>query len=314
MAYNKETQMYEGYIYIIYNDIYPEKVYIGQTIRTLERRWYDHTQQVRDHDFTDKLHNAMKSHGIEHFGMELLSEYKFKTKEELLKILNYEERRFIELYDSYKNGYNATKGGNDTSHQNRAVSKYDLYGNYLSSYESINDLLKEFNAVHCIYECCSGKCKYAYGYIWRYIEDGLDKYEIPNENEIKEGITRIKTLSTIYKYDYKGNFLCSFKNIDDACIKEGIKYSRIYKCCTGQTHLVNKCVYRFYDESFDKYPTKCKSNNIIEQYDLDWNFINYFQVNAEASKATGISKQAIGRVCRGDSVSGIAGGYRWKYA
>ena len=29
MAYNKETGMYEGYIYIILNDVDPELVYIG---------------------------------------------------------------------------------------------------------------------------------------------------------------------------------------------------------------------------------------------------------------------------------------------
>lgn len=79
------------------------------------------------------------------------------------------KKRLIEKFDSYYNGYNSTIGGRDTMiHQIRSVSKYDLYGNYIISYESINDLLKEFDAVHCIYECCSGKCKYAYGYIWRY--------------------------------------------------------------------------------------------------------------------------------------------------
>lgn len=42
MAYNKETGMYEGFIYIIFNDIDPEKVYIGQTLDTPEKRWNGH--------------------------------------------------------------------------------------------------------------------------------------------------------------------------------------------------------------------------------------------------------------------------------
>ena len=42
MAYNKETGMYEGFIYIIMNDINPEQVYIGQTTGTPNQRWTGH--------------------------------------------------------------------------------------------------------------------------------------------------------------------------------------------------------------------------------------------------------------------------------
>jgi len=317
MAYNKETKMYEGYIYIILNDINPEKVYIGQTTTNPYSRWKQHIRdaQKNNHIHTDKIHNAMKLYGIEHFAMEVIADYKFTTKKELIEILNGEEKRFIKKYNSYYKGYNSTKGGrDDLSHQKRAVSQYDLYGNYIKSYESINDLLEFFDVINCIYECCSGKCKYAYGYIWRYQEDDINKYELPTLREIKEAITRIKTLKPIIKYDYKGNYICSFPNLKEASQIENIKYSRIYKCCTGQNRLIDKYVYRFEGDNFNKYPTQCKSNNIIEQYDLNGKFINYYQGQGEAERATGVSRQAIGRVCRGDSVSGIAGGYRWKYA
>ena len=39
--YNKETDMYEGYIYKISNNV-NDKVYIGQTIETIEKRFKDH--------------------------------------------------------------------------------------------------------------------------------------------------------------------------------------------------------------------------------------------------------------------------------
>ena len=41
MSFNKETGMYEGYIYKIINDV-NDKVYIGQTITTLKDRWHGH--------------------------------------------------------------------------------------------------------------------------------------------------------------------------------------------------------------------------------------------------------------------------------
>lgn len=93
MAFNKQTKMYEGYIYAIFNDIYPEKVYIGQTTETPKKRWYGHRGQIVDHSYTDKLHNAMALYGVEHFGMQVLADYKFSTKEELIKVLNYEEKK-----------------------------------------------------------------------------------------------------------------------------------------------------------------------------------------------------------------------------
>ena len=38
MSFNRETGMYEGYIYVITNDIYPNKLYIGQTSQELITR------------------------------------------------------------------------------------------------------------------------------------------------------------------------------------------------------------------------------------------------------------------------------------
>ena len=41
MSYNKETGMYEGYIYKIVNDI-NGKIYIGQTRRDVDTRFKEH--------------------------------------------------------------------------------------------------------------------------------------------------------------------------------------------------------------------------------------------------------------------------------
>ena len=52
MSYNKETGMWEGFIYKITNDI-NDKVYIGQTTQTVEDRFKQH---LKEHRRTDKSH------------------------------------------------------------------------------------------------------------------------------------------------------------------------------------------------------------------------------------------------------------------
>ena len=46
MSYNKETGMYEGYIYKIWNDV-NDKIYIGQTRVSVNKRWVMHKSDTK---------------------------------------------------------------------------------------------------------------------------------------------------------------------------------------------------------------------------------------------------------------------------
>lgn len=87
-------------VYKITNN-FNNKVYIGITTKTIVERMKNHKNSK---DGT-KLHNAIKKHGWENFKYEII--YEAKNKEELCL----KEIENIELYDSYKNGYNSTTGG-----------------------------------------------------------------------------------------------------------------------------------------------------------------------------------------------------------
>ena len=50
MSYNKETGMYEGYIYIITNTKSHHK-YVGQTLQTIEKRWHQHELDSKKYDY-----------------------------------------------------------------------------------------------------------------------------------------------------------------------------------------------------------------------------------------------------------------------
>lgn len=92
----------KGTIYKITNTI-NNKVYIGKTYSTIERRFGQHKRDSRKDSCKDRpLYKAMNKYGIENFVITELG--KFDNLEE-------KEMEFIKEYDSYKNGYNATLGG-----------------------------------------------------------------------------------------------------------------------------------------------------------------------------------------------------------
>jgi group I intron endonuclease len=80
-----------------------KKVYIGQTCQKLKDRW----KNGKGYKTSTKFYNAILKHGWENFEHEILKEN--LTNEEA----NYWEQYYIKEYDSYKNGYNGTIGGNN---------------------------------------------------------------------------------------------------------------------------------------------------------------------------------------------------------
>ena len=91
-----------SYIYKISNDI-NDKVYIGKTEFSIERRFKEHCKDAfRERNEKRPLYNAMKKYGIEHFHIELIEETEQAEQAEIY---------WINFYDSYLKGYNATMGG-----------------------------------------------------------------------------------------------------------------------------------------------------------------------------------------------------------
>ena len=91
-----------AYIYQITNDI-NGKIYIGKTEFSIEKRFKEHCQDAfRDRNEKRPLYAAMRKYGIEHFHIELIEETDNPEEREIY---------WIENKRSFKNGYNATMGG-----------------------------------------------------------------------------------------------------------------------------------------------------------------------------------------------------------
>ncbi len=97
-----------------------DNIYIGKTLRTIKERWREHCKDYQNRDFEKRpLYNAMKKYGIENFVCELVEEC-------YVWDLNDREIYWIEYYDSYHNGYNATRGGDGSSYVDYKMA-YQLY-------------------------------------------------------------------------------------------------------------------------------------------------------------------------------------------
>lgn len=91
-----------GIIYKITNNI-NNKVYIGKTLETLEKRWKQHQKDYLR--FSDRpLYRAINKYGIENFTIEII-------EQPSIEILSERECYWIEYYNSFHFGYNATLGG-----------------------------------------------------------------------------------------------------------------------------------------------------------------------------------------------------------
>ena len=96
-----------AYVYKITNDI-NNKVYVGLTFSAIENRWKTHLHDKNAWSCRNRpLYRAMNKYGVEHFHIEEIEECDNS-------IVNEREQYWIEYYNSYHNGYNATLGGEGT--------------------------------------------------------------------------------------------------------------------------------------------------------------------------------------------------------
>lgn len=112
-----------AYIYQIINDI-NNKIYIGKTEFSIDKRFKEHCSDAfKERNEKRPLYSAMRKYGIEHFHIELIEET--DNPEE-------REKYWIEQKQSFKNGYNATLGGDG--------KKYLDYDLIIASYKEIKSI------------------------------------------------------------------------------------------------------------------------------------------------------------------------------
>lgn len=82
------------------------KSYIGRTIQELEIRKQQHLTQLKNKNIASYFYNSLRKYGKDNFDWAVLW-----VGECNIEWLNELEKHYIYFYDTFKNGYNMTEGG-----------------------------------------------------------------------------------------------------------------------------------------------------------------------------------------------------------
>ena len=268
MSFNKDTGLYEGYIYLITNKV-NEKHYVGQTTKTIEWRWKQHVYHSKRDD--TPLYYAIRKYGIENFYIELLDTISKETLDGLIEELNYLEICYISIFDSLKCGYNATIGGANSSEKCKIpIDVYDTDGNFLNTFDSGVEASKFYNiGESAISSISSGNNNrfQANNLVFRRKGEPFDKYQTKKITEVKP----------IYQFNVK----------DGSLIKVHLTHEDLKDAITIQSAIRNKHAlwgyYWSYEDNICLDDMRKKNRIKVIQYDKNGNVVNIFNSILEAS-------------------------------
>lgn len=198
--------MIEG---IIYRYTSPSgKSYIGQTTRELYRRrmWFGPGRYTGG---KSKIDRARKKYGPENFIYEVLLRNYYSSIESATEDLNKWETYYIGYYDTYKNGYNCTLGGDGSRGYKPTRDTLLKISNKLRGRKMSDDFCRKTS------ERMKG---------------------VPKTKECKRKISESRKNSgkKILQYTVNGNFIKEWNNIDTVSKVLNCSREAIAACCRGR--------------------------------------------------------------------------------
>lgn len=127
------------FIYKITNNI-NNKLYIGQTLQSIEKRWIQHKSEAKTYKKNQPLHNAIRKYGTENFTIEEIDGANSISE------LNYKEWLLIYKFNSLApNGYNCKEGGNRPKYSNKTKEKMTNSAKIRSNKKEYKEWFKKNN-------------------------------------------------------------------------------------------------------------------------------------------------------------------------
>lgn len=287
----KKTYMGICGIYKIENLI-NGKVYIGQSIDIFERimNHKSETFNPNSRSYNSPIHRAIRKYGVENFSFEIVDFC--LDKEEL----DEEEIYWIQKYDSYRNGYNATKGGEGVLRINRE-DIFELWDKGMSIAEISNETGHDKSSIISIL-------------------DGYENYT--NEESYKRGRIACGKLlgKKVKQYDLYGNYITTYSSIVDAAKVANTIPSNIYGTLIGKNKSAAGFQWRYEeDDPPGLYNgTRAYSKKAIVKLDENKKFIAEYESITSGARSVGLEyRKDIGYSCKDSSNMKMVAGYYWMY-
>ena len=270
-----------GIIYKIVNDI-NDKVYIGQTIKSMNRRWTSHLVSAKSSP--SLIYRAMRKYGIEHFHPEIIEECS-------TDMLDEREQYWIKEYNSFgADGYNSTYGGK-SYHRHDPEEIMRLWDEGYN----VTSIGKMVNAdIHTVCYILEGYSPYIENKEQRRYESMQDKkYE---ERPVKQ-------------YTWQGEFVKEYESLAKAAQAMNIDKGTIWCACRGKYNFGAGYQWRYSDD--DRPVEEVESRGRITlQCDSSGQVIKRYRSITEASRLTGFSYGMLKRALKSKK---IYKGYYWKF-
>lgn len=188
------------------------KVYIGATTRSLDERKKDHIQKALT-GTGQYFQEAIGTYAPESFIWEQIDTA--CSADELAA----KEIKYIEQYNSCKNGYNSDKGGGFK----KTIYQYNLDGSLHKSHDDLASAAASIGANRkTISKACWNVNHTLGGFYWSY--SCTIKFT-PQHDDRKKAV---------FQYDLNDNFVGKYDSVSEAASILKLSKSGISKCCRGE--------------------------------------------------------------------------------
>lgn len=185
--------------------------------------------------------------------------------------------------------------------QMHAVNQYDLFGNFIDSFDSTASAAEKYGVDRTLISACCRKKRWSgVGYQWRYVDDDPPGAYI-NEQSNKKPVRQ---------YDLTGVFIAEYESVSNAATTSGANKTTIAACCNGKSQSAGGYIWRYVGDDTPIMPVRPRTRSVI-QYDIENNYISEYKSVTEASCETNISISSICNACTARTKT--AGGYIWKF-
>lgn len=291
--------------WIIYKHTAPNgKCYIGQTKQKPESRW----QNGRGYEHNVHFNNAIKKYGWDNFQHQIIeSDISSQDK------ANEREIFWIEHFNSFADGYNLTKGGENHDHLGIPVLQIDITTlRIINSFSTMRYAEMATGIDHTqIARCCTMDKRdiIAGGYYWCFQDEWFEGWK-PKARK-KPNIPK----KAIYQIGKDLQIIAKYESGLSAEIITGIPCGRINRVCHHKGYITaggfHWCFIEEWSENWSPMRPK-DEKSVVRINKNDFTDIKIYSMISTAAQDCGIkSSEMISRACMGKIIS--VGDFYWCY-